>query len=140
MRAADLLTEDLVTVSPVASLAAAGEAMVRADVGSVVVADEGTPVGIVTTTDLVRAAVETGAALDAVPVTRAMSSPVASVRPGISVDRLAEAFREHGAKRLLVRDGLTVHGIVSVTDLAHAQGDIHREVVRSMDRRREWER
>jgi CBS domain-containing protein len=140
MRVADLFTEELVTVRTDASLAAAAEAMLRTDVGSVLVTDGGTPVGIVTTTDTVEAAVETGASLDAIPVTRGMSSPVAAVGPDTSVDRLAETFRERGVKRLLVRDGLAVHGIVSVTDLAHAQGDIHREVVRSMDRRRGWER
>ncbi|MFC7227692.1 CBS domain-containing protein [Salinirubellus salinus] len=140
MRVADLLTADLVTVGVGASLADAAQAMLRAGVGSVVVTDDGTPVGIVTTTDTVRAALEAGAPLERVPVRAAMSSPVEPVGPDTSVERLAEAFRRHGVKRLLVRDGLAVHGIVSVSDLAAAQGDIHRELVRSMDRRREWER
>lgn len=140
MRAADLLTEDLVTVDVDATLADAARTMLGAGVGSVVVTDDGTPAGIVTTTDTVRAALESGASLEGVPVRTAMSAPVESVTPDTSVERLARAFARHGVKRLLVRDGLTVHGIVSVTDLAAAQGDIHRELVRSMDRRREWER
>lgn len=76
------------------------------------------------------------ARLAEIPVTRAMSAPVT---PDPSVETLAGEFERHGVKRLLVREGLTVHGIVSVTDLAHAQGDIHRELVRSVDRRRDWE-
>jgi CBS domain-containing protein len=140
MRARNLLTPDLVTVDTDASVADAARAMLAADVGSVLVTDGDTPAGIVTTTDAVRAGLAAGAPLADVPVASAMSAPVRSVGPDVSVDRLAEAFERHGVKRLLVRDGLTVHGIVSVTDLAHAQGDIHREVVRSMDRRREWER
>ena len=140
MQVADLLTEELVTVDRDASLAAASRAMLAAGVGSVVVTDDGTPAGIVTTTDTLRAAVGAGARLAEIPVTRAMSTPVKSVTPDASAETLASEFERHGVKRLLVRDGLTVHGIVSVTDLAHAQGDIHRELVRSMDRRRDWGR
>lgn len=107
------------------------------DVGSVVVIDAG-PVGIVTESDVFRALLVRDCSLSDLPARAVMSGPVTSIAPSVSVEHAGDVFREAGVKRLLVRNGLDVRGLVSVTDLAYHHRELYRDLVHTLDRGRNW--
>lgn len=113
------MTTDLVTVEPEAPLARAVERMLEARAGStVVVSPHDAPVGIVTSSDVLRATLETEAGLTDVGVDEVMSDPLVTIDPDATVNRALELMAEHGIKKLPVIDGLTLVGVVTTTDIA----------------------
>lgn len=118
MRVSDIMSTELVTVERGAALSSAVEGMLAAGAGSALVIDDGAPVGIVTSSDVLRAALESGSALDAVGVAGAMSSPLVTVEPSATVTRALEVMEEHGIKKLPAVEQLNVKGIVTTTDIA----------------------
>jgi CBS domain-containing protein len=106
MRVRDPLTAERMPVPVSASLAATAEAMLRADVGSVLVTDDGTPAGIVTAADVLRVVVESGRPLDESPAHGAMSASVASDSPDTPAELLAEEFERLEVEPLLLRGRL----------------------------------
>ncbi len=79
-RVADVMRGPVVTVSPETLLAVASRTMVRDRIGSLIVADaEGTACGIATERDFLRALAEMGPGAADAPISRIMSSPVATI-------------------------------------------------------------
>lgn len=118
MRVADIMSAELVTVERSEALSAAVEGMLEASAGSALVLDDGAPVGIVTSSDVLRAALEAGSALDGVEVDGAMSSPLVTIEPSATVTHALEVMAEHGIKKLPAVEQLNVRGIVTTTDIA----------------------
>lgn len=105
-------------------------------VGSVLVEQDGELVGIVTERDLARVLAE---ALDPdeVTVEAVMSSPVVSIEPAAAIEDAIERMIEHEVKRLAVVLEGELRGVVSVTDIAHAEPELARRVTSYM--RTRWE-
>lgn len=83
-------------------------------IGSILV--RGTPDGILTDTDIVRA-VMNGRDLETTTVTELRSSPVVTVPAEAQLQEAAELMNEHGIKKLLVTEGEEYVGVVTTTDL-----------------------
>jgi citrate synthase len=99
------------------TLAEAGRLMMAAGVGSVVVTDPpGTPVGILTERDLVRA-VEASADPNGATVGDWMTAAPEVVRPDTSIDDALDRLAQHGYRHLPVLDDGALVGIVSMRDL-----------------------
>lgn len=90
--------------------------MVKFDVGSVVVTDKDTPVGIITERDITRAALR-GDSLLRLPVRGLMSRPIQTVTPDTEIWRTFELMLKLGVRRLPVVDNGKVVGIVTEQDL-----------------------
>ncbi|HZX31496.1 MAG TPA: EAL domain-containing protein [Rhodocyclaceae bacterium] len=125
---AQLMTWNLVTVDREASLARAAEVMETAHISSVLVADQGKPVGIVTERDILRA-------LEAqVPPDRAvaavMASPLLSARQTVCIHEGYHLMAEKGVRHLLITDGEDRPvGIVSDSDFRfHLGMDFYRRL------------
>ena len=119
MQARDLMTTELVTVERGAPLSTAVERMLEARAGSaIVLSPDDAPVGIVTSSDVLRAALESGTALESVPVADVMSAPLETIEPSADVNRVLDTMAENGIKKLPVLEGLRVVGIVTTTDVA----------------------
>jgi CBS domain-containing protein len=101
--------------------------MLEERIGGVIVTRDGAPIGIVTESDVLRAGVATDRPLSTLPVARVMSHPIERVAPGSTVTAAARTMRERGIKRLLVADGLTPIGIVTLSDLVDNLSDIQKE-------------
>jgi CBS domain-containing protein len=93
------------------------------DVGSVVVVEDGRPVGIVTDRDLVLRVLRVRLDPAEVPVTRVMTSPLETVTDDLSPLEAAARMRERRVRRLPVlgADGALL-GIVTLDDLLHHVG------------------
>lgn len=124
MAIADFMSTDLVTVPLGATLDRAVDEMLGQGVGSVLVVDGKTPVGIITETDVLAAGSGTGRPFGDIPVSRAMSPNLVTIDPGASPEAAIERMGEYGIKKLVVSAGEGVDGIVTTTDLLAQRTDL----------------
>ncbi|MCG7203305.1 MULTISPECIES: CBS domain-containing protein [Streptomyces] len=114
----DIMTSDLVTVEPQASVAAVARVMRDEDVGAVLVTEEGHLRCLVSDRDLVVRAFAEGADPDRTTVMQAASDDLVTVTPDDSLDQAVRLMREHAVRRLPVVDGDRPVGILALGDLA----------------------
>jgi CBS domain-containing protein len=119
----EVMTSDPRTVSPQDSVADAARAMRDADVGALVVVQEGKATGIVTDRDIVVRAIADGRDPAGTPVADVASEASVTVSPDGSAAEAARLMREHDIRRLVVVQGGRPAGIVSIGDLAVALDD-----------------
>ncbi|HWI02295.1 MAG TPA: MFS transporter, partial [Acidimicrobiales bacterium] len=113
---ADVMTKDVLTASSDDALAKASARMIERGVGSVVVVDPGTPVGILTERDLVRASAA-GADLASATVADWMTPSAGTVAPGDTVLSAFDNLTAHGYRHLPVVDNGQLVGLVSIRDM-----------------------
>lgn len=124
----DLMTTDVVTVPAGGTLRDAVEQLLTEDVGSVIVASEaGNPVGIVTSTDVLRALYETEQPLDGVDIADMTHRPVVTTKPAATVTHLANRMATKGVKKAPVMDDLDLVGIVTMTDIVRHLSQLREE-------------
>lgn len=112
-----VMTPDPIAIDPSTSVRDAALAMREADVGDVLVVDDGVVTGIVTDRDIAVRAVASGANPLTTPVSEICSHVVFFVAPDDPIDRALELMREHAVRRIpVVRDGHAV-GIVCLGDI-----------------------
>jgi CBS domain-containing protein len=110
------MTTEVMTVDVKGKVEEALRIMVKFDIGSVIVTDNGRPVGIITERDVTRASI-TGDQLISLPVTRLMSAHIQTASPDTEIRRGFEMMLKLGIRRLpIVHEGKLV-GIVTETDL-----------------------
>jgi CBS domain-containing protein len=114
----DVMTPDVLTTAPDATAREVATTLHGSHVGSLVVVDDGEPVGIVTESDLVRLASD-GRDLDAVRVSAFISEGLVAVGPDEGIERAAELLGEHDFRRLPVVGDSGLVGIVTTTDLSN---------------------
>jgi len=115
---AQVMSEELYTVSPDTLVEDAAHGMMDRGVGSVVVVDGDELAGILTSTDFVRIVAERRPK-DRTPVSEYMSGDLVTTSPGAAIAEAAATMLEHGIHHLPVTDGDDgAVGVVSTTDLA----------------------
>ncbi len=122
------MTTDLVTCDADATVRDATERMLRNRVSSVVVTDDGTPAGILTESDVLRAGYATDDPLSTIPVRKAASAPLVTVRPSATLRTATKRMRSEGVKKLVVVDGMSPEGIVTTQDVVDNYAGIRKEV------------
>lgn len=137
MQVKDVMSSPAVTVSPAETLYDAIEVMLRNRVGSAVVVDEWA-VGIITRSDVLRAAYSVGDELDAIPVSRGMSDDLVTTEPNSSVRKALGLMKANNIKKLPVLDEFDLVGVVTATDIAQHLPERVREVKATIERRDDW--
>ncbi len=118
----EVMSTELVTVDPMVNVTEAVSSMSKRAIGSVLVLDGGSLVGIFTERDLLRALMESPSA-DAArvsPVSRWMSRDPVTVGPDTSVGDALNEMLFGGFRHLPVQEGEAVVGMVSMRDLAES--------------------
>lgn len=118
---AEVMSTDLVTVHPEASIADVARLMRDHDIGPVVVVDDESVFGIVTDRDIVVRAVADGQDADATPVGDVASASVTTIGPDDTLEDAAEAMRSQAVRRVVVAERGHPLGILSLGDLAQAE-------------------
>lgn len=118
------MTHQVVTAPPDATLADVGGLMRDRNVGSVVIADEGRPVAMITDRDVALAVAGDGVATDAA-VDGHASRPLVCGDHGMDVEEAAALMVQNRIRRLPIVDGSELSGIVTLDDLAIKVGDLH---------------
>ncbi len=121
-RVHEVMTENPVTVDKLTSLAEAARVMRDADIGDVLVVDEGRLRGILTDRDLVVRAIAENKDPAETTVQAVCSSEPVTVRPGDDVGHAITLMRRNALRRLPVQteDGELV-GVVTLGDLVVEQ-------------------
>ncbi len=106
------------TVEPHVTARVAAERLYEQGIGSLVVCENGEPVGIVTDVDVTQLVSE-GRDPEGTTVGEFMASPLVTTSASASLEEAAQTMVDHDIKRLPVVDGGEVVGIVTTTDLAN---------------------
>ncbi len=132
-----IMTSPVVSVDLTANLHDVVGTMLEHRIGSVLVTNSVIE-GIVTRSDVLRAAYHLDGSLEDLPVTRAMTEDVVTTTPDTSVNNVLETMATHNIKKLPVITDFEVAGILTMTDIAEHQPDRVREVRGAIDRKDDW--
>ena len=113
----DIMTEDVLGVAPEDTLGEAAAKMVDRGVGSVVVADFGRIIGVLTERDIMRAVAARTHSSEA-RVRDWMTADPVTATADTSVEDAARAMFERGFRHLPIVEGDRAIGIVSIRDVA----------------------
>jgi CBS domain-containing protein len=105
------------SISPEATLAEAAAMMRDTRVGAILVAEQGTFIGIISETDLVRKAMAGQLNAAQARVRAVMSSPVITIEQDRSAHDASDLMAEKGIRHLAVTEDGRIVGIVTVRDL-----------------------
>jgi CBS domain-containing protein len=114
----EIMTRDPRTVDGGDTIVDAARVMRDADIGDVVVMEDGQVSGIVTDRDIVVRAIAEGRDADSTSVGDVCTTGVETVDPSASVDDALRIMREHDIRRLPVAKSGRPVGIISLGDLA----------------------
>jgi CBS domain-containing protein len=119
----DLMSKDVVTISPETSLEDAAKLMGEKHIGSLIVVKYRTPVGIITERDLLSKVLAYGLLLRDEKIEEVMSYPLAGVSPTTTLKEVAKTMT--GKKgRLAVFDAGALVGIITASDLIKSLPDV----------------
>ena len=120
--AQEVMTKDVVTIHPHATVAEAIQRMRDRQVGSLLVerVSPSDTWGIITQTDVVQKVVASGKDATQVQVTEVMSKPVTIVRPDTPLQECAHLMGREHIRRVFVFDRDNVIGVVSASDIFDA--------------------
>ena len=122
----ELMTKDVVTVPPEATVRDALAKMIEHDFGSVIVAHDGKPLGMFTERDVTRHVLDDVGLLEE-RVGDLMSKDLVTVAPGDQVVDAFDVLNAKGIRRLPVVDGERLVGIVTEGDLRRWVAEVAKE-------------
>ena len=130
--AKELMSQDVVTITPEASLEDAAQIMGEKHIGSLIVMKYQTPVGIVTERDLLSKVLALGLFLRDEKVEDVMSYPLANVSITAKIKEVAQLMINKKG-RLAVFDAGTLQGIIAASDLIKILPDVPETEVKVED-------
>lgn len=114
---------NVVTVTPMDNLLTSVSRMNKFGIGSVVVEDSGSPVGILTERDVVRVVeASKDRRMMELVVKDVMTTPVAMVQDITTIEEAAQVMAQRNIRRLPVVRNHKLAGIVTQTDIVKAVG------------------
>lgn len=117
MPLSEIQRTDVVTIAPEAGVREAAELLEKNNVGSLVVVEDGRPVGLLTDRDIALKIVARGEPLDTT-VEGLMSTPVHTVQQGVSLIEAVDTMAEHAIRRLpVVDEGGKLSGLIALDDV-----------------------
>ncbi len=118
--ARDFMTKKVVKIDRSKNATVAAKLMAKAEVGSLIVAERGKPVGMITDRDIIIQVVAKGLKPGRVRVDKFMSKPLVTVAPATPMIEIAKLMEERSIRRVPVVARGKVVGIVTSTDMGKA--------------------
>jgi CBS domain-containing protein len=112
----DIMTKDLITVKTTDQAHVTIEVMAKNDIGSVVVTEDGKPVGILTERDVMKRVCPGGRCREAT-AGELMSKPLITIEADARIGEAALLMVKKDVRRLLVTDKGEVVGIITQKDV-----------------------
>lgn len=139
MQVRELMSTDVVTVPVDATVADVVDRLLDHGVGSVIVVDsDDNPAGIVTESDVLRVARETGQSFEEIDVTAVGHGTVVTTTPSKSVATVARLMADEGVKKIPVIDGIDLVGMVTLSDIVWRLSALRQEHADAGGLRHEW--
>ena len=122
-RVEDYMTKEVVFANLTDALQLAATKMAERDIGSIVIVQEGKPIGIVTERDFVRRVAALGKDSRTLTVADIMSTPLVTVGPECDINSAAKIMTDNNIKRLPVVEGERLVGIITSFDIAKVMAE-----------------
>lgn len=122
----DFMRKELVTLNEDKSVYEGAKVMKDQGIGSLIVTKDDKPVGIITERDILYKVVAEGKDPAKTPLKEVMSSPLISVPIGTTVREALTIMVKNNIRRLLIRDGDKIVGIISQRTCV---GDIKKQAI-----------
>ena len=122
-RVEDYMTKEVVFANLTDALQLAATKMAERDIGSIVIVQEGKPIGIVTERDFVRRVAALGKDSRTMTVADIMSTPLVTVGPECDINSAAKIMTDNNIKRLPVVEGERLVGIITSFDIAKVMAE-----------------
>jgi len=113
----ELMTRDPVLLEPTATVRDAARMMRDRDIGTVLVADKGQLVGVLTDRDIVVRGMAQANDATRMPIMEIASRELTALAPGDSVDKAVKLMRSHALRRFPVVDSGKPVGVITMGDL-----------------------
>lgn len=113
----NVMTDDIVTVKTPDTVNTAIAVMTAHDIGSVIVAEDGKPVGILTERDILKRVCPEHLCIAGVTVGETMSAPLVHIEADAGLGQASSLMALKDVRRLLVMDREKVVGIVTQKDV-----------------------
>lgn len=120
----EYMCSDVRSVDRNAPIKEAGRLLQKFKVGSLMVDDGRRYVGIITDTDLSRKAVAKGLDPNKTTVKECMSKPVITIEDSEPLTEAVELMKKKGVRHLAITSDGTIMGVLSVSDLLRAYGEL----------------
>ncbi len=114
---AEVMRKDIKSVKHTSRISEAAKLMKQDRVSALLVKQNNDFVGILTDTDIVRKGVAESKDLTSMTVQSIMTAPLITIGSHQSPREAQEMMSEEGVRHLVVREGKTITGMVSVRDL-----------------------
>jgi CBS domain-containing protein len=112
-----MMSRDIRTIGPDATLFEAAVLMRNSRIGALLVLDQGSYLGVVSETDLVRKAMAAGLDPNAAKIRTIMSSPLITIEIDRSAHEASDLMAERNIRHLAVTQDGQLVGLISVRDL-----------------------
>lgn len=122
------MSKDIVSVEAGRSIRSAVKTMVKNDLGSVVITEDGKPAGIVTERDIMKSIGYGKVNLDT-EVGRIMSKPLIAIGSDATLGEAADIMIRRKVRRLLVKEDSKYVGIITQRDLQRLMTDTFRSLL-----------
>ncbi|MCC7575717.1 MAG: CBS domain-containing protein [Methanomethylovorans sp.] len=117
MSVREVMTSNVVVANINSSVLEIAREMINQNVGSVIITDDGDPVGIITETDIISKVVVNNMMPSTIMAGKIMSSPIIATKPSTNVIEAAEQMTRCNIRRLAVIDGGRMVGIITDRDI-----------------------
>ena len=115
LRVRDIMDDKVVYIDHNEPCIKAIEKMLENGVWSVVVSEDGLPVGVITERDIIRRVIAKGLNVNSVRVGSIMSSPLITIEPDAPISKAMELMATHNIRRVYVVEGGKIIGRVTQT-------------------------
>ena len=120
----EVMTPEVVTIEPQASIAQAAQRMIDQEKGPLPIVEGDRPVGMVTDRDIIARVVAQGRDPNSVTVDEVATRELVTVGPDQDVDEAIGLMADHQLDRILVVEGERLVGIISEADVRVDEGPL----------------
>ncbi len=121
----EVMTREVCTSSKDVSLLNASRKMIKYGVGSIVVVENHSTLGVVTERDILTKVVARNKVPNKVKLEEIMSSPTITVTPNTSIREASEIMQKKGIRRLPVVENNDLAGIITDNDILSVSFDLN---------------
>ncbi|MGD9395050.1 MAG: CBS domain-containing protein [Candidatus Thorarchaeota archaeon] len=133
----DIMSVNVVTMPPDATIFEVASSMNKMDIGSIIIADQDRPLGIITEADIVRRVIADEKDAKTTAARDIMSSPIIHVEPGTALTEAMRVMARSNIRRVAVLRNDSLAGIITSRDLLRWSPELIDILVESLRLRNE---
>lgn len=133
----DIMSVNVITMPPDASIFEVSKSMAEMDIGSIIIADKDRPVGIITESDIVRRVIAEQKDTKITAAAAIMSSPIIHVEPGTGLTDAMRVMAKSNIRRVAVLKNNSLAGIITSRDILRWSPELIDILVESLRLQRE---